>query len=142
MDALKPIASWWIAERYFGAHGNLKLIVAALAVVAHCYPVYTGFKGGKGVATAWGTMWLFDPRLALSAIGLWAAVLALAKKSSLSAIVAALAAPLLALRFTDRADMAWLYAGIVVLVLFRHKSNMQRLLAGTEDDVEFRKKKK
>ncbi|MDR1009004.1 MAG: glycerol-3-phosphate 1-O-acyltransferase PlsY [Rickettsiales bacterium] len=136
LDALKPLAAWWI----LGAPDDpkAKMFIAAVAVFAHCYPVYLNFKGGKGVATAWGTMWMFSTVFALAAIAVWIIVLALSRKSSLSALTACVFVPLWAWFFTGSADLAWFYSGLVVFVLFRHTSNIKRLLAGKEDNVKFK----
>jgi glycerol-3-phosphate acyltransferase PlsY len=147
LDAAKPLLAWYFvcllwsdSAKFSEFETNLKILVSAVAILAHCFPVYLRFKGGKGVATAWGTMWLFSPWLALVAIGVWIVVLAATKKSSLSALVAAALVPLWAYVFEPEA--VWFYVGVVVFVILRHASNIKRLIAGTESKVDFKSGKK
>ncbi|MDR1477227.1 MAG: glycerol-3-phosphate 1-O-acyltransferase PlsY [Rickettsiales bacterium] len=153
LDAAKPVAAYFAAIAFARAMNGgivleiglylydfeLKVVVAALAVLAHCFPVYLGFKGGKGVATAWGTMWLFSPWLALASIGVWIVAITATRKSSLSALTAAAFVPLWARLFAP--ESFWLYVGMVLFVILRHASNIRRLMVGTESRVEFSKER-
>jgi acyl phosphate:glycerol-3-phosphate acyltransferase len=131
-DALKGWLPVWLALQ----SGMLMWVVAAVGLAVffgHLYPIYHRFKGGKGVATALGVMLAVSPWLALACLLTWVVVFAISRLSSLSAIVAAVASPFFA---------AWLllpYKNYVLMVLlmalmlvWRHKSNIQKLMAGTE----------
>ena len=131
-DALKGWLPVWLALQ----SNMLMWVVAAVGLAVffgHLFPIYHRFKGGKGVATALGVMLAVSPMLGLACLLTWALVFAISRLSSLSAIVAAAASPFFA---------AWLllpYKNYVLMVLvmavmlvWRHKSNIQKLLAGTE----------
>lgn len=131
-DVFKGWLPVWLALQ----SNMLMWVVAASALAVffgHLYPVFYKFRGGKGVATALGVMLGISPILALAALATWLLVFVAFRYSSLAAIIAALLAPV----------YAWLllrpyhlYIGtIVVMSLFlvwRHRSNIQKLLAGTE----------
>lgn len=108
-------------------------LVALAVFLGHLYPIYHKFKGGKGVATALGVMVGLSGWLALATIAVWIATFAISRISSLSALVAAVASPLLAWYFLAPYP---LYIGeVIVMAIFlvvRHKTNIQKLLAGTE----------
>jgi glycerol-3-phosphate acyltransferase PlsY len=120
------------------------MAVAAIAVVAHCFPVYLLFKGGKGVSTMFGTMFLFSPWLALASGATWAFVFAITRISSLSALAACLFTPLYAWLSSPYGEKAtvwlvWLYCGIAAFVVLRHAGNIRRLAAGVEGKSKFKK---
>lgn len=114
----------------------LMWVVAAVALavfLGHLYPIYHKFKGGKGVATALGVMLGISGWLALSSVLVWVLVFAVSRISSLAALVAAIASPFLAWYFLSPYPV---YVGVVlvmaIFLVIRHKSNIQKLLAGTE----------
>ncbi len=124
----------WLAPRYGLAEPEIAM--AAVAVLfGHIWPIFFGFKGGKGVATGVGILAAFHPLLALGAVLIWIAVAVTTKISSLAAIVASFFAPFLAY---------WLLGGgvyfgttvvIALLLIQRHKKNILDLLAGTESSI-------
>ena len=105
------------------------------AFIGHLYPVFFGFKGGKGVATLIGVLFGYDWRLGLSFIATWLAVAAVSRYSSLAALCATLAAPIYALLL----GLPWPYAlalGVMAPTVFwRHAENIQRLRNGTEGRI-------
>ncbi len=105
------------------------------ALIGHLFPIWLKFAGGKGVATSLGILAAIDWRLGLAAIAIWIAIAALFRYSSLSALGAALAAPL----FAWGLGLAWpiilLCAFAAALVWWRHRANIGRLLAGTEPRI-------
>jgi glycerol-3-phosphate acyltransferase PlsY len=114
----------------------LVLAGVALAVfVGHLFPVFHKFEGGKGVATAAGIMLGLDWRLALATIGVWLVVAVLVRISSLAALVASVAAPLFAFYFFGNTPLAWVFVPIALLLVWRHKANIQKLLAGSERTI-------
>ncbi|WP_088309951.1 glycerol-3-phosphate 1-O-acyltransferase PlsY [Novosphingobium sp. B 225] len=131
LDAGKGFLAIWLAWRWFPVGAPL----AALgAVLGHCFPVWLGFKGGKGVATtlgvAFGLAWPIGLAYALT----WLVMLALTRISSLSGMTAALAAPLAA-AVLGRADLVPVLLAIAALVIVLHRANIARLRAGTEPRV-------
>jgi glycerol-3-phosphate acyltransferase PlsY len=110
----------------------------AAVIVGHMFPVWLGFRGGKGVATALGVLVVIAWPVALGAATLWLATAALFRYSSLAALVAAVASAAVAGLVVERPRAA-LIALIAILVVLRHRQNVQRLLAGTESRISFGK---
>ncbi len=107
--------------------------LAGLAVfVGHLFPVFHRFRGGKGVATAAGVLFGFDLWLGLATVLTWIIIVVLFRISSLAALVAALFAPLYAWWLFGLAAVPAAALAIGVLILWRHKDNVRRLIAGTE----------
>jgi len=110
------------------------LVAGAAAFLGHLFPVWLGFRGGKGVATFLGTLLALDWRLGLSACGIWLLTAAVGRISSLSALVAAALTPFLAL-WLDGPSMAAVAAFMAVLIFIRHHANIARILPGTEPRI-------
>ncbi|MFG6083509.1 glycerol-3-phosphate 1-O-acyltransferase PlsY [Paracoccus litorisediminis] len=110
------------------------LAAGAAAFLGHLFPVWLGFKGGKGVATFLGTLLALDWRLGLIACGIWLLTALIGRISSLSALVAAALTPLVAL-WLDGPLMAAVTAFMTVLIFIRHQANITRILAGTEPRI-------
>jgi glycerol-3-phosphate acyltransferase PlsY len=108
-------------------------LTGVAAFLGHLYPVFFGFKGGKGVATSFGVLLGFSWILGLATIGTWLLIYKFGKISSLSALVASLLSPVFAWFIVG--DVSVLIAALfmTVLLLWRHKSNIQRLIVGSED---------
>jgi len=104
------------------------------AVIGHLFPVWLGFKGGKGVATSYGVLIAIAWPVGLAAGAIWIVVAAVSRKSSLAALVSFAVAPLLALALAD-GRVVVLSAAIAVLVIARHHENIRRLLSGTEPRI-------
>ncbi|WP_300553255.1 glycerol-3-phosphate 1-O-acyltransferase PlsY [Maricaulis sp.] len=130
-----------IAAAIFGAlFGTVPgLVAGALAFAGHCFPVWLGFKGGKGVATFVGTMLVVYWPVGLVVIGSWLATAAIFRVSSLGALVAALAAPFAALGF-GRTDVAIMAGTLTLLIYWLHRANIGRLLKGEEPRIDAKKK--
>ena len=107
---------------------------ALAALVGHLYPVWLGFRGGKGVATFFGLMAALHWESSIFYAALWLGTLSLTRFSSVAGISAALMAPVAAAAFM-RFDLALLYLGLALLVVWKHRANMERLMAGTEPRV-------
>ncbi|PLX83774.1 MAG: acyl-phosphate glycerol 3-phosphate acyltransferase [Desulfuromonas sp.] len=108
-------------------------ILAAVAIVGHCYPVYLRFKGGKGVATALGIFLVVAPFAVIGAAVVFLLTVGLSRFISLGSVLAALSMPLLVL-FLERPQP--IVAGtlfIALLVIWRHRANIKRLLEGSEN---------
>ncbi|WP_298601206.1 glycerol-3-phosphate 1-O-acyltransferase PlsY [Zoogloea sp.] len=111
-----------------------------LAFLGHLFPVFLGFKGGKGVATAAGVLIGASGWLGLATLGVWLGVAFTLRYSSLAALCAALAAP--ALAFALGLDTYWTLAccAMSALLIWRHKDNIKRLVAGQESRIGSKKK--
>lgn len=131
IDVLKGVIPVLIA-RALGLDINGLAAVALAAFLGHLFPVFFQFRGGKGVATALGAFLALSPALAGAALLTWIAVFVVSRISSLSAILAAAMTPLYGMWLLDGLWARWLVLVMAVLLLIRHHSNIQRLLAGTE----------
>ncbi|MFK5951196.1 MAG: glycerol-3-phosphate 1-O-acyltransferase PlsY [Methylococcales bacterium] len=111
------------------------MVLAAVvfaAFLGHLYPVFFGFKGGKGVATTFGVTLGVDWVLGLVVLGTWYTVYKLSKISSLSALVAAILTPVYVWYLVGDQYLVAVFVLISVVLLWRHRSNIQRLMAGEE----------
>ncbi|MGL5048714.1 MAG: glycerol-3-phosphate 1-O-acyltransferase PlsY [Shewanella sp.] len=115
-------------------------LIAIAACLGHIYPVFFGFKGGKGVATAFGAMAPIGGGLAISLMASWIILLLISRYSSLAAILTALLAPLYTWWLDDRFTIP--VAMLSTLIIIRHKDNIQRLLKGEESKVSRKKRPK
>lgn len=137
-DAFKGWFAVWLARSlapYWGVNDAIVLGCGLAAFIGHLFPIFFGFKGGKGAATALGVLLGFNPWLGLASLATWIVVVALSRISSLAAISAALAAPLYAGWITGWDATFWAVLAISVLLLYRHKSNIRKLLAGEESRI-------
>jgi glycerol-3-phosphate acyltransferase PlsY len=134
-DAAKGWVAVWLAG-IVGAHFGVQILAVHLAAIAvflgHLFPVFFGFKGGKGVATALGIMLALDPWMGVAVFATWLIVFAVSRISSLSALIAALLAPVYAAFFTGTRATVITLCVLTILLLWRHRANIQRLLAGEE----------
>ncbi|MGR9071606.1 MAG: glycerol-3-phosphate 1-O-acyltransferase PlsY [Gammaproteobacteria bacterium] len=130
-DALKGLIAVLIAK-FAGASADVVAMVGLLAILGHMYPIFFGFKGGKGVATGCGVFFGYSWLLGLLVASTWVTVFKLFKISSLSALVAAVLAPVYTWLVMDEPVYAGVAAVISVISIMRHKSNIQKLWAGTE----------
>jgi glycerol-3-phosphate acyltransferase PlsY len=131
LDMLKGTAAVLIA----GIYGAEFAIAAGLGAFAgHLFPVWLGFKGGKGVATYIGVLAGLMWQAALLFCAVWVVVAFALRYSSLSAFAACVVTPI-ALYFWGRPDLAILFAGLSVVVFIKHRANISRLIAGTEGKI-------
>jgi glycerol-3-phosphate acyltransferase PlsY len=133
-DTLKGACVVLLA-RHYGLSEPIIALAGLAAFLGHIYPVFLKFKGGKGVATAGGVLLAMSPFIGLACLATWLAVVFLSRYSSLAAIMAGLCAPLWGLLFYGPGvDSATAFLLGLALII-RHRHNIQRLLAGTEDKV-------
>jgi len=123
--AVLLVRNFWPGMEAFGALG---------AVIGHCFPVWLRFRGGKGVSTLMGVSLGLAWPIGLAYALVWLAMLAITRVSSLGGMCAAIAAPLAAW-FTGHADYVPVLAVLALLVLFLHRANIGRLMAGTEPRI-------
>jgi len=132
LDALKATLAVAVAQSAFGASTGLS--AAAGAFLGHLYPVWLGFRGGKGVATFLGGMLgVFWPGAVTFAMT-WLLVAYLFRYSSMAALTASLGAPLVALLF-GRSDVAAVFFVLALLLWLRHAENIRRLFKGAETKI-------
>lgn len=141
-DAAKGAIALWLAQQFAPRFGVGETVLAAVALAAflgHLFPLYFHFRGGKGVATAAGIMLAIDWRIALTLLVIWVLVAAISRYSSLAAIVAASLSPLAAFHFLGWVPLTWAVLMIAVLLLWRHRGNIERLLAGNESRIRLKR---
>ena len=121
--------------RWTGASASLVAAVGLAAVLGHLFPVWAGFRGGKGVATTLGVVLGAMPSVGGLLVVIWVAVAAITRYSSLAALVATTTMPLLVWLADGRPAMLALSGALAVLVVVRHRENIGRLWAGTEGKI-------
>lgn len=132
-DVAKGFVAALIADLWVGGATGYAAMFAA--VTGHCFPVWHHFRGGKGAATAGGALLWLNPLLSLGAGLVWAVVAWTTRVASVgSLLIMAALVPAAALGGVRGWSLAWL-AATVVLVVFRHKGNIERLLRGEERRV-------
>jgi glycerol-3-phosphate acyltransferase PlsY len=143
LDAIKGTAAVLLALRFAGP--DAALMAGYGAVLGHLFPVWLGFKGGKGVATGLGVLFGLDWRIAAAACVIWLAAAALSRRSSVGSLAAFAAAPPLALYLPllwapgaealgDR-QLAVFAAILAIAIWAKHHANIARLLAGQEPKI-------
>ncbi len=137
LDMLKAIASvfigWSIGGDVFAAWCGF------VAIVGHCYPIWLGFHGGKGISSLFGVLLAINPLVFITCGIEWLIVALSSGYSSLGAIVTFSLMPILG--FVISSQIGWAFLAIALLCLWRHRENIKRLLAGTESKVEWKWKK-
>lgn len=130
----------WVAvmlARHFAALAEIDIAVAVAGVavvIGHMYPVFHRFQGGKGVATALGVLFGFNVYVALGAASTWVIIAVFFRISSLAAIVAAVFVPIaMAVMYNPAHPFFAASVAIAVLLIYRHKANIQKLLEGKEN---------
>jgi len=155
LDILKGVVAIWVAIGY----GNLvawitKLVIdnsilvqvaGIFVIIGHTYPIYFGFKGGKGIATALGILLTTNYQIGLICLVFAIVLMALTQMVSVGSIAAAILYPVLTLFLAKENFIVpgnyFIYSVIMALVvIFNHRSNVKRLLNGTENKISFKKK--
>jgi glycerol-3-phosphate acyltransferase PlsY len=124
-----------LAARLCGVDENTLCLSAAFVFLGHLYPVFLGFTGGKGVATAAGAILALAPWVGASVLAIWLLVLAAFRYSSLAALTAAVAAPILAFFLGEPPKAVGAILFMAVFLIARHRTNLQKLLHGQESKV-------
>ncbi|MAT65438.1 MAG: acyl-phosphate glycerol 3-phosphate acyltransferase [Gammaproteobacteria bacterium] len=133
-DMLKGLVAVLIARAFTDEPAVLAGVVLA-AFLGHLYPVFFGFRGGKGVATALGVLLGLSGWLGLAAVVTWLVMAAITRISSLSALVTAAAAPAYTWYWLGEPVLTGAVALMAVLLFWRHRSNIRNLLDGTEGRI-------
>jgi glycerol-3-phosphate acyltransferase PlsY len=131
LDALKGTAAVLIAEQMWPGAGR---VAGGAVLIGHLYPVWLGFKGGKGVATLLGILGGLAWPLAAVYAAVWIGLLLLVRFSSVAGMSAAVSAPIAA-ALLGRGDLVAMLVGLALLVVWQHRGNLARLRAGTEPRV-------
>jgi glycerol-3-phosphate acyltransferase PlsY len=137
-DALKGTLTVGLAQ-YFELSPMMVDLIAIATLIGHIFPIYYGFKGGKGVATAAGILFMFSWVLGLTVLVIWIAVFMIWRYSSLAAIIAGSLSPVLG--FFYGIDFYELIASsiIALILILRHIENIKRLINGTESGFKDKK---
>jgi acyl phosphate:glycerol-3-phosphate acyltransferase len=133
LDAGKAALALFIARHFFGA--DVGFVAGATALFGHCFPVWLGFKGGKGLATFFGTLLVGLWPVGVLAGLLWLATAFTFRFSSLAGLVAAAAAPVIALVFHAGLIGTAAIAVMSAIIWFRHTDNLSRLIKGEEPKI-------
>jgi acyl phosphate:glycerol-3-phosphate acyltransferase len=121
------IARWWLGE-------DAAQVAALTSFLGHLYPIWLGFRGGKGVATFFGTLLALAWPVGLMALATWIVIAALGRRSSLAALVSVAVSPVLAW-FMTLPTLILVLLVMAQLVFVRHRTNIARLLDGTEPRI-------
>jgi acyl phosphate:glycerol-3-phosphate acyltransferase len=143
LDTLKGVAAVALAHALFPGQNMQAGAAALFAILGHMFPVWLGFRGGKGVATGLGSFAMLAPKAVLLMIALFIAIVFVFRYVSLGSIVAAALFPLLALLLDGyiHAPLMMTYMGTAsLLIIVKHRQNIRRLLSATEPRFEWRKK--
>ncbi|HEY1794978.1 MAG TPA: glycerol-3-phosphate 1-O-acyltransferase PlsY [Stellaceae bacterium] len=135
LDLLKGLAAVWIGASW---GPDAALAAGGAVVLGHIFPVWLGFRGGKGVATGLGVLLALSWPVALGAAALWLLMAVLFRYSSLASLVATAGAAVIA-GLTLDSHSAALVVVIAILIILRHHENIRRLIGGTESRISFSK---
>jgi glycerol-3-phosphate acyltransferase PlsY len=131
LDMAKGAASVWLADR-FTTNAAAPAAAGVAAIVGHVYPVWLRFRGGKGVATACGVFSVLTPTAVMPALAIFLGTVWLTKYISFGSVLASLALPPLAYATGSSGADVTAAGAAAALIIFRHRSNVARLRAGTE----------
>jgi acyl phosphate:glycerol-3-phosphate acyltransferase len=129
-DLAKGLVPTALTPYFFPGAWVLPGVVAIAALVGHCWSCYLEFRGGKGVATGAGALLAIAPLAFVVLAGLWGLVFAVWRKASLAALVAAGALPFLMVYLSPA--NTWVGVVLAIVIVFRHRENIRRLIAGRE----------
>jgi len=138
LDALKGYVPVWLAlllSPRFGFGDITIAFVGLAAFLGHLWPLFFRFNGGKGVATAAGVLFAFNPWLGLATLLTWVIIAAFFRYSSLASIVSAVFAPFYQLLIWEPSPIALAIAVMSLLLIWRHSGNIRKLLEGTESKL-------
>ncbi len=135
LDMVKGFIPTSIAVKLFGVSSIWTTLTGIGAVLGHMYPVFFGFKGGKGVATAFGILLSVSPKVALLSFLVWLMVVFLTRYVSLGSIAASISAVFFLAVSSMPSNVCFMAFVITFLILYRHRDNILRLLSGTEHRV-------
>ncbi|MBP1768442.1 MAG: hypothetical protein H6P98_2557 [Candidatus Aminicenantes bacterium] len=135
IDVLKAALPVWLALRSFPADRRVAYGVALMVVIGHCFPVFIGFKGGKGVSTAMGSYAVLASAPFLISLGVFGVVVAATRYVSLGSLLATLSFPLIVLFVRGDGGLAMAGLAMFAVIAFRHSGNVKRLILGQERKI-------
>ena len=137
-DVLKGFIAVWIAH-IFGVQGFFLAFAGLAAVIGHIFPCFFQFRGGKGVATAFGALLALSIFVTFTMVVIWLVTVFMTQYVSLASLIAVIAAPLLILIFSQS---AYFFPVLImaILIIWKHKDNIQRLRKGTEPKAKLGRK--
>lgn len=130
-DCLKGWLAVWVASR-LGFSPSEAALAGLAAFLGHVFTVFLRFNGGKGVATALGVLGGIDWRLAAACLGIWVLVAVVSRYSSAAALAAAIVSPIVGYLLFGTAPLIAVLLVMSCVLIWRHKANITRLIAGTE----------
>jgi len=133
LDAAKAGLTGWIIQRWLGV--PFGYIAATAALIGHCYPIWLGFKGGKGVATFFGGLIGLAWPVAIIAAVTWLGLAIITRLSSLSALVACILSTVAAFFLGSTPALVIMVGVMSAIILWRHRENIQRLMRGEESKI-------
>lgn len=141
LDLLKALIAVEIAKHVAPADVNLAITAGVVAVLGHIFPVWLGFRGGKGVASALGVFLALSPMTAAGALVVFLIIAFTTRYVSLASILGAASVPFFAWHFSQSWNLVVGLAVISLLVIIKHHSNISRLLKGSESKFGSKKEK-
>jgi glycerol-3-phosphate acyltransferase PlsY len=142
LTLLGDAAKGWLAvflAIHFAPHDDQGLLIVAFVVLAvflgHVFPIFLKFKGGKGVATALGVLLALNIWMGLAALATWMLLAAAFRYSSLASLIASIVAPIFAMLLHLRPELVFATAIMSMLLIWRHKRNIQNLMTGKESKI-------
>ena len=142
-DILKGVAAVLVAKPIMGdSFGQAAEILASIScVLGHTFPVFFGFRGGKGVLTTAAVVGCIDFRVCIIAVALFVTIVAISKFVSLGSIIAVWSVPVLFALFYGQSGVVYIAFGVLLaaFVTFLHRANIKRLRTGTENKLKFKK---
>jgi glycerol-3-phosphate acyltransferase PlsY len=147
LDALKgfaavAVARFWVAPHATKPAALICAVAALFAIVGHMFPLWLGFRGGKGVATGLGSFIMLAPKALVLMVGLFVAIVAAFRYVSLGSIVVVALFPILACvldGYEHEPVVIACFATASVLIIAKHRANIRRLLSGTESRLQMRR---
>lgn len=134
LDFLKGALSVFLAEKFIG-EPVVMILAGLLAIIGHTFSVFLKFRGGKGVATGLGVVAMLMPKVTVIVFAVWLVIVFITRYVSLGSIVAAVCVPLLAIFFAYPIEFIIFGAIAAAFITVRHKENISRLAAGTENKI-------
>nr|WP_314260045.1 glycerol-3-phosphate 1-O-acyltransferase PlsY [uncultured Devosia sp.] len=134
LDALKAAVPVLLARHFLGGE-SAAMVAAVFAFLGHCFPVWLGFKGGKGVAVMIGSLLALSWPVGLIFLAVWLLIAFAQKMSSLAALTASATAPIFAYVITGNVWLAGTVALLALMLFYQHRENISRLMAGTESKI-------
>lgn len=135
LDMLKGFIPTALAVKLFGIDSLWVVLVGLFAVLGHMFPLFFGFKGGKGVATAFGVLLAVSPKVAFLSLLVWVLVVFFTRYVSLGSIVASTSAVFFLIVSDTPTSVSTMALLIALLIVYKHKDNISRLLSGTEHRI-------